>query len=72
MSHAGNSCLFSEAAERAVSGLEVVVQLCVLVLEHERTPVNILRLSPLIKQLFLRTVEAFEMPLNLSGLHHSS
>ncbi len=34
-------CLFPEAAERAVSRLKAVAQLCVLVSVHERTPLNI-------------------------------
>ncbi len=34
-------CLLPEVAETAVSGLKAVVQLCVLVSVHERTPVHI-------------------------------
>ncbi len=39
-------CLFPEAAEKAVSALKAVVQLCVLVSEHGRTPLNIQQLLP--------------------------
>ncbi len=45
-------CLIPEAAERADSKLKAVVQLRVLVLGHERTPLNIRRLSHLLKQPF--------------------
>ncbi len=58
-------CLLPEAAERAVSALKAVVQLCVLVSEHERTPLNIRWVSSFETNFFPQMVEVLEMPLSL-------
>ncbi len=53
--------MFPEATETAVSKLEAVVRPRVLVSVHERTPLNIQRLSQFFKMAFFN--EALEIPL---------
>ncbi len=58
-------CLFSDAAGRSISGLKVIVLLCVLVLVHERKPKNILGLSCLLNLPFFDGCRTLYMIANI-------